>query len=267
MDRSERIKSGIPGFDELIDGGIPRGFNVLITGSPGTGKTLFGLRYAYYGAKNRENAIYVTLNEEPAELRNQAGEFGWDIADQEAERNFAFLTPPVNWLKINLLGLIEQKAEEIKAKRIVFDDLSVFSLNADQFAVPLPSETVLDEILKRAEAKPRKPVHEAIENAKNIGGTLFYRGNSIERLTFLTLKGLSRLRTTNLVITSAGQNGEKLTSDGVSEYVADGLVQVKALTVGDKMERTLQVAKLRSTKINEGIYQLVFASSGLKIQI
>ena len=54
---TDRVKTGVSGFDELVEGGIPKGFNVLITGLPGTGKTIFGLQYLYTGLKNGENGL------------------------------------------------------------------------------------------------------------------------------------------------------------------------------------------------------------------
>jgi KaiC/GvpD/RAD55 family RecA-like ATPase len=48
----ERISTGIPGLDSLIEGGIPRGFTVLIAGNPGTGKTVMTSHFLWEGLKN-----------------------------------------------------------------------------------------------------------------------------------------------------------------------------------------------------------------------
>ncbi|MDI6806700.1 MAG: ATPase domain-containing protein, partial [Candidatus Aenigmarchaeota archaeon] len=55
----KRIKSGINGLDKLIEGGFPEGSVILVSGAPGTGKTLFGLQFIYQGAKANEPGVYV----------------------------------------------------------------------------------------------------------------------------------------------------------------------------------------------------------------
>ena len=59
----ERISTGIPGLDGLIEGGIPKGFTVLIAGNPGTGKTILTAHFLHDGLTKNENAIYVSFSE------------------------------------------------------------------------------------------------------------------------------------------------------------------------------------------------------------
>jgi circadian clock protein KaiC len=79
----ERVKSGVPGFDSLIDGGFPKGFVVLVSGPPGTGKTIFGLHFLYDGLKNGEKCAYITYSQAPRDILNQASMFGWDMQTLE----------------------------------------------------------------------------------------------------------------------------------------------------------------------------------------
>jgi|Deesub1362B_J571_1020462.scaffolds.fasta_scaffold02234_5 KaiC/GvpD/RAD55 family RecA-like ATPase len=64
-----RVASGIRGLDEMCEGGFPGGSVIVVTGPPGSGKTLFGLQFALAGGK----AVYVTL-EEPKENIVLAGD-------------------------------------------------------------------------------------------------------------------------------------------------------------------------------------------------
>ncbi|UCD03203.1 MAG: hypothetical protein JSV63_01030 [Candidatus Aenigmatarchaeota archaeon] len=75
----ERVKSGVPGFDDLIQGGFPKNFVVLVSGSPGTGKTIFGLHFLNEGLKNGEKCAYITYSQAPKDIMDQAAEFGWDM--------------------------------------------------------------------------------------------------------------------------------------------------------------------------------------------
>lgn len=69
---TERVKTGIEGFDQLVQGGFPRGSTVLLCGSPGTGKTIFGLEYLFNGAsKFKEKGLYVTFDQSEDSLKNR----------------------------------------------------------------------------------------------------------------------------------------------------------------------------------------------------
>ena len=75
----ERIKTGVPGFDNLIEGGFPKGFSVLLAGTPGTGKTIFSLRFLFEGLKNGEKCAYMSYVQSKKDLVDQAAKFGWDV--------------------------------------------------------------------------------------------------------------------------------------------------------------------------------------------
>jgi circadian clock protein KaiC len=59
----DRISTGIAGLDSLIEGGIPRGFTVLVAGNPGTGKTILTSHFLYDGLKKDEASVYVSFGE------------------------------------------------------------------------------------------------------------------------------------------------------------------------------------------------------------
>ncbi len=76
----ERLKTGVDGFDELIAGGIPRGFFVAVVGEPGTGKTIFCIHFAWQGILDGDKVIYVTTEESRESIIRQAAMFGMDFA-------------------------------------------------------------------------------------------------------------------------------------------------------------------------------------------
>ena len=75
----ERVKSGVRGFDDMISGGYPKGFAILVSGSPGCGKTIFGLHFLLEGLKQSERCAYVTYSQSTRDLLDQAAMFGWDM--------------------------------------------------------------------------------------------------------------------------------------------------------------------------------------------
>ena len=82
----ERTATGIKGFDNLIEGGIPEARSVLVSGACGTGKTIFCMQFLYNGAmKYKEPGIYVTLDERPDLIRQDMLRFGWDLRKIEDE--------------------------------------------------------------------------------------------------------------------------------------------------------------------------------------
>jgi circadian clock protein KaiC len=79
MSVTGRVKTGIRGLDSLIDGGFPEDSVVVVSGTPGTGKTILGLQFLYEGAKNGEMGIYVSFEQEKKDIYRQALQFGWDF--------------------------------------------------------------------------------------------------------------------------------------------------------------------------------------------
>ncbi len=75
----DRVKTGVPGFDELVEGGFPKNFAILLSGSPGTGKTIFSLRFLKEGLDNGEKCAYITYSQSAKDIQDQAAEFGWDV--------------------------------------------------------------------------------------------------------------------------------------------------------------------------------------------
>jgi len=78
----ERMRIGISGLDDTI-GGFPMGRSVLITGEPGCGKTIFGLRFAISSCMEGYHTIYITAEEDASDLHIQANSFGWNTQELE----------------------------------------------------------------------------------------------------------------------------------------------------------------------------------------
>ena len=126
----ERIKSGIPGLENVTGGGIPRFHSVLICGAPGTGKTIFGLQFLYNGAKlYNESGLYISVEEDPVRLKNYAKEFGWmDIDSLEQQGRLTFLRVPADERKFDIVERVREQVKKTGAKRLVVDSLSAIYL-------------------------------------------------------------------------------------------------------------------------------------------
>lgn len=81
----ERLSTGISGLDEATQGGLAKGSTVLLSGRPGTGKTILGLQFLMEGVENGEKCMYISLEEIEEDLKEQAKQFGWDLEKAEEE--------------------------------------------------------------------------------------------------------------------------------------------------------------------------------------
>jgi len=122
-----RISTGVEGLDELVEGGIPEGAFVLLSGGTGTGKSIFGINFLAYGARNNEPGVYVSLEEGYEENKLQMELFGWDIGGLQKTKKLLILQPKMyNFDK--LVESIQDAVYATKAKRVVIDSISILEL-------------------------------------------------------------------------------------------------------------------------------------------
>jgi circadian clock protein KaiC len=130
---TEKMLTGVLGFDEITGGGIPRSRTTLVMGGPGCGKTVFALQALVYGARRKKEAsIFVAFEESAGQIVANAATFGWDLPALSKKKLFfldARLSPEVvkagEFDLIGMLSVLKAKAEELKATRIVFDGIDV----------------------------------------------------------------------------------------------------------------------------------------------
>lgn len=79
MPDNQRLKTGVAGFDEVMNGGLPADYFYLLEGDPGAGKTTLALQFLFEGVRNGENVLYVTLSETKMELEAVARSHGWNL--------------------------------------------------------------------------------------------------------------------------------------------------------------------------------------------
>lgn len=121
-----RIKSGIEGFDELVQGGVPEKDLILLSGPCGAGKTVFGLQFAYSHA-DREPCIYVSFEEELLQIKSSAMQFGWNTEKLEKTSKLRFLK--YDPFKIeDIFEIIESNIRDVEARRVVIDSISALGV-------------------------------------------------------------------------------------------------------------------------------------------
>lgn len=226
MTEIARVPTGINGFDALIEGGLPQGRTILLTGTAGSGKTTFGIQYLYNGiTRYGEHGVFVTLQEELSDISQDMGRYGWDLADLNKKGKFRFVQPPTPFelpdqeIKIDaMLDIIHRKVMEVDAKRIVFDSLAQLGL----------------------------PYSDMISLRRDI-----------MRLSSL----LRELGCTTILITEMAQEENKISRYGVEEFIAQGVIVMHSTPV----YRAIQITKLRGTKHDTGMNRMRITDNGIVV--
>lgn len=87
----KRVSTGIPDLDPLIEGGFPAGKSYLVTGEQGSGKTVFCIQFILSSLLAGEKAVYVTVNEKPADIIAEANSLGWSLLKFVEEKKLLIL--------------------------------------------------------------------------------------------------------------------------------------------------------------------------------
>jgi len=125
---NNRIKTGIRGLDEIIGGGFFQGDFVLLAGDAGSGKTIFCSQYICYGAKNGENGIIATFEEDRETLIRNMESLGLGIKELEENKKIKILDLEAfkgAGLQANL-EFIVHNVKTFGAKRLVIDSINAF---------------------------------------------------------------------------------------------------------------------------------------------
>lgn len=133
IDISNKSPTGITGFDEITDGGLPSGRTTLLAGGPGSGKTIFAMQFLTHGIRAfNEPGIFVAFEEAPKRIMSNFESFGWELSELNSEQLF-FLDaqPKPDFIQSGsfdisgMLAALEAKVKKMGARRIVFDALDI----------------------------------------------------------------------------------------------------------------------------------------------
>ncbi|MFA4906865.1 MAG: ATPase domain-containing protein [archaeon] len=234
-----RVQTGIPGMDGLIEGGLPEGRSFLVTGATGTGKTIFCVQFAYNGAtKFNEPAVYVTLDERPELIRQDCLRFGWDLRKMEQENRFLLIDGSV--------GKIGMPSEE------------EYSMPATGFDL----DKLLLEVMRGVKKIGAKRV--VIDSVPALGFN-FENENEVRKAVLKISYMLSRIGVTSLLVSEVEEGSKSFGKYGVEEYVADGIIVMHYMGIGTQSNRTLHVRKMRATKHSEDLHPLEISERGITV--
>ena len=219
MLQTPRTTTGISGLDELLEGGFPTGRSFLVTGEPGTGKSIFALQFLVEGLEHGERCIFVTADEEPADVLEQAASLGWDLEKHIDNKVLAILNAGAY-----LSALPGANRERHIDVHKTVNDLAGFvnQLGASRLALDPAGPFVL----------------------------LRDSGIRIQDQARLLIKLLrSTTRTTNLLTSYAVPRTGERTLHGIEEYLVAGAIVLEMIWKDGALARSLIVEKMRCTDI------------------
>ena len=235
----ERIKTGIGGLDELLDGGFPKNTAVLVLGGPGTGKTILGLQFLSQGAKDDEVGLYVSFEESIDNLVEDAKLIGIDMEKLCNENKVKILFVELTDIGA-IIDRIHKAVKEFGVERVVIDSLSTLSVNA----IELKTLYDFGIITSTSGGYMSLPASDVMIRRRVLKGFI----NAIKEM------GVTSIMTY-----------EDDGSDMTPAFICDGVIDLRKKSMPGGMERTLTVEKMRKTEIDGGIHNLEFTKGGLKI--
>jgi KaiC domain protein len=229
----ERVKTGIPGMDEILNGGIPVRNVVLLSGGPGTGKSIFSYQYLWNGLKQGDPGVFVALEEHPVQVRINMAQFEWDVRQYEREGVFAIVDAFTGGI-----------GEAAKRERYVVRDPEDIGLLSD----------VLREAIRDVGAK--RVVIDSVS-------TLYLAKPALARRTVMLLKRiLSGLGTTSILVSQVSVTERGFGGPGV-EHAADGIIRLDLDEVDGQLVRSLIVWKMRGTSHSMRRHPFEITSKGI----
>jgi KaiC/GvpD/RAD55 family RecA-like ATPase len=147
----ERASTGVKSLDAALSGGFPAGSLILVSGNPGTGKTILTSNFLYEGAKKNENGIYVSFSEGRKNFLDNMKTVGLDFEPLEKQGKFRFLemlTFTKQGMTKSIWDMLEQ-VRKFQARRLVIDSYSVMAQALDnQYEARQILHTTLSKVVR-----------------------------------------------------------------------------------------------------------------------
>jgi circadian clock protein KaiC len=146
----EQVTTGIKGLDTLLRGGLPKGSTTLVSGTPGSGKTILSMQFLVNGyLQTKEKGFYISLEEDVERMENYMGKsFGWPIKELRKKGNLILIRSDVYDFE-KFKDLIETTVEKSGVERVVIDPITVISLFFEKPLEIRRSLLELDRMLKK----------------------------------------------------------------------------------------------------------------------
>ena len=237
---TRRITTGIERLDEIISGGLPANSITLVSGTPGSGKSILCFHYMWEGLNNGERCLYLTSDERIESIIRQANELSFDFRRWINEDKIKFL-----YLDLDKNNIHKELKEEIRTggyTRVVLDSITPVS------ELPVLISGVHEII----------PSESTKEVSKYPTGSVPATRLHIRRIMSL----LNKENCTAMVTSEVPEGSRSLSRDTISEFLVDGIILLDLDTTMDR--RKLTVRKMRATKHTLKPQDIQITEGGIK---
>ncbi len=219
---ANRTPSGVPGLDELLDGGLPKGRVILILGEPGAGKTILASQFLYSGARRyNEKGVFVCLEEARVHLYKEMALFGWNFA--ELERN-------------GMLSFVDATPLRLLPEKVRIGDVAI---DRKDFSIMTLSQAITREVSRL------RPARIAVDSITSL--MIQYPEIVKRRTAIFELVGALVATGATCIMTSELKSVGLRRSLEMEEFLAHGVILLQSLRVGSSLTRMLQIEKMRET--------------------
>ncbi|MDO8428639.1 MAG: ATPase domain-containing protein [Candidatus Diapherotrites archaeon] len=224
----DRVKTGIPGLDELIQGGIPKGSSCLIAGGAGTGKTIFATQFLYKGALDyKEPGLLVTLETNLKNIVWNMESFNWNIRSLQEK----------NLLRIYRLNL-EQDSQDDNVEDRIDDELDVIAETVEEIGA---TRIVVDTV--------------------TAFGIWITQKAKLRGILYDFTNKLKDMDVTTVLTTETSGKKEAFSGMGVEEFIVDGVIALYF----NPPTRALFVKKMRGTNQSKFIHTFDITNNGIAV--
>jgi KaiC/GvpD/RAD55 family RecA-like ATPase len=228
---TKRISMGIKELDDMLDGGIPRGSIILISGPLGTGKTTLGVQFIYNGIKKfNEPGIFITLEQNKKKIIEDMKSFGMDL------ENLGY--------DFQLVGghIAEVMYYKDKTKAKVEDFLNE-----------------IEEIIQKSKTK------RVVIDSINLLLMLFKTDEERKKALLSLSQLLSKNDCTTLLTCETRENTSDLSWYGFEEFIVDGVISLYNVKRETTFHQRITIRKMRGVEHSKKIYPYKITDSGIKI--
>jgi non-specific serine/threonine protein kinase len=220
-----KIRTGISGLDEILQGGFPSNSIIAVFGPPGSGKSIFCMQFVDQGLKSGDSCIFLTTDRSPEEIKDIAKDFGWDLSD-------AIFIDDYSW----------RSGAESGGKYCIKDPSDLNYLNI-----------LIGDILKETRSEKKRIVIDSVS-------ALILYNNPNFAMRFLHIIGAkARLYNSCMLITlESGVHDERAIN--LVNYIADGAIELDFI---EGEGRRLRVLKMSRTKHDIGWKKFEFGKNGI----
>jgi circadian clock protein KaiC len=225
----QKLPTGIPSFDMIAEGGLPQNRTTLLSGTAGSGKTVFAIQFLAAGIAAGEPGVFVTFEESPRDIRQNMRSFGWDLERWEQEGTLAMVDaspdPEIETIESGsfdlgaLLARVENAVRKVGAKRVSIDSLgAMFSQFSDQ--------------------------------------------SLVRREMFRIASALKQMRVTTVMTAERTEDYGPIARFGVEEFIADNVMVLRNVLEDERRRRTIEIVKFRGTDHQKGQFPFTIIPDG-----